>query len=192
MPQAYQLYERLYESDDSFWADEQRATAIWIEVYRTLAELAGIPEHASKVARLVHQTYFSAGAWAAFDDVLPTLEALKGRGLRLGLISNWDSSLEPIIMDMGFGHYFSTIIASTVVRMHKPQPQIFDLALERMGISAAEAVHVGDHLQADVAGAHNAGLTPVLIDRQHRHDKEAREGGFAAIHDLRELLQVIN
>jgi putative hydrolase of the HAD superfamily len=191
MPQAYGLYEQLYQGDDSFWSDEERATAIWIEVYRYLAELAGIPEYASEVARLVHQTYFSAGAWQAFDDVRPTLDALKDRGLRIGLISNWDSSLEPIIMDMGFGHYFSTIIASTVVRMHKPQQQIFDLALERMDVSAAEAVHVGDHLQADVEGARNAGLTPVLIDRQHRHDQEVAGSGLAVVHDLRDLLQVL-
>jgi REG-2-like HAD superfamily hydrolase len=191
MPQVYERYEELYESDDSFWSDEERATAIWLEVYAYLAELAGIPAHAREIARRVHQTYFTAGAWQIFADVLPTLNALKAHGLRMGLISNWDSSLEPIIMDLGLGSHFATIIASTVVRMHKPQRLIFDLALERIGVRAAEAVHVGDHLQADVGGARDAGLLPVLIDRQHRHGTVAATDELAVIHDLRELPAIL-
>jgi putative hydrolase of the HAD superfamily len=178
--QAYELYEELYAGDDSFWADEERSTAIWLTVYAHLARLSGVPDQAEAIARIVHETYFHAGAWKLFDDVLPTLDALKARGVRMGLISNWDSSLEPIIMDLGLGHYFATIIASTVVRMHKPQRQIFDLALERIGCAASEAIHVGDHLQADVGGARQAGLTPVLIDRDHLHRPTIVAGGAGA------------
>ncbi|MDR2197785.1 MAG: HAD family hydrolase [Coriobacteriales bacterium] len=192
MPQVYARYEELYARDDSFWADEERATTLWLELYAYLAELAGLSDHAHRIAQRVHQTYFAPGAWKPFDDTLPTLDALAARGLRLGLISNWDSSLESIIVGMGLDHYFSVILASTVVRAHKPQRQIFDLALERLGLDARSAVHVGDHLQADVGGARAAGLRPVLLDRDHRFDASASaasgaQGDFAVIHSLSEL-----
>jgi putative hydrolase of the HAD superfamily len=59
-----------------------------------------------------------------------------------------------------------TIVSSAEVGLHKPDPRIFELACERVGVAPHEAVHVGDHHYADVLGASAVGMTPVLIDRQ--------------------------
>ena len=169
-PQMYVRYEHAYEQDNSFWNSHDRAKGLWIELYEYMAALLGVPEEAHyKYAEAVYLFYFSPGAWKAFDDVLPMLDALTERGLRLGLISNWDSSLAAVIEGLDMTHYFETIIASADVAMHKPNHEIFDLALDRFGIEANEAMHVGDHLHADAIGANDAGLCGVLLDRKGKY-----------------------
>jgi putative hydrolase of the HAD superfamily len=170
VPAMYQLYERLYEADDSFWSDDERAVAIWLAMYEHLCMLVGVPAaKRAAIAAAVHQRYFTAASWRAFDDVIPTLDFLAARGIRMGLISNWDSTLESVVSGLGLAGYFQTVISSTVVRMHKPMRGIFELALSRLGVGAEAAMHVGDHLSADARGARQAGLRPVLIDRGGRH-----------------------
>ncbi|MCL2756860.1 MAG: HAD family hydrolase [Coriobacteriia bacterium] len=163
----YELYEQLYEQDESFWADEERAVVIWHKMYEFLCELTGVDTSKHKeIAMSVHRRYFTAESWKTFDDVIPALKRLKQQGIRMGLISNWDSTLGDIIEGLGLASYFEIVLSSTVVKLHKPMPEIFKYALEQMGVAPAEALHVGDHLIADVQGAHAVGIMPVLIDRQ--------------------------
>jgi len=170
VPLMYGLYEQLYEQDDSFWSDTVRAQAIWIEMYEYMASLLGIPKQRHReLAEVVYRHYFSAAAWTTFDDVLPTLQTLRGRGIRMGLISNWDSTLCSIIDGLGMASYFETVVASADVCLHKPMPEIFELALRRLAVNAHETLHVGDHLHADVEGAAQAGITPLLLDRAGKH-----------------------
>ncbi len=170
VPLMYGLYEQLYEQDDSFWSDDVRARAIWIEMYEYMASLLDIPPDMRRaLAEEVYLYYFSPGAWKLFDDVLPTLDFLRERGIRMALISNWDSSLSPIIEGLNMAQYFETIVASAVVRLHKPMPEIFNLTLDRLGLDANEALHVGDHVSADALGAAAVGITPILLDRRDKH-----------------------
>jgi putative hydrolase of the HAD superfamily len=162
----YQLYERLYEQDESFWSDDQRAVAIWKEMYMHLCSLLKLPKSAhTRIASAVFRYYLNPKSWAFFADVLPVLQKLKLRGYKLGIISNWDCSLTSIINGLNAASYFDSIIASADVRLHKPMPEIFALACERMNVCPYEAMHVGDHPTADVAGAHAAGLMPVFVNR---------------------------
>ncbi|MDR1713553.1 MAG: HAD family hydrolase [Coriobacteriales bacterium] len=188
MPLVYERYEELYEQDDSFWADDERATAIWLEMYGYLCELVGLGDYASRIAPMVHKVFFRSDYWRPFDDVMPVLDELKQRGIRMGLISNWDNSLADIISGTGLSGYFGSVLSSSVVRMHKPQPGIFHLALAELGALPAETVHVGDHLQADVGGALASGIRPVLIDRDHKH---TNSNAPTIITDLRQLLELI-
>ncbi|MDR2673184.1 MAG: HAD-IA family hydrolase [Coriobacteriales bacterium] len=189
VPHMYEFYEQLYEQDDSFWSDDIRAKAIWIEMYELLSRLVGVPiELQKQLSEKVYAYYFSPGAWQVFSDVVPTLEALKAKGVQMGIISNWDSSLAAIIDGLGLKHYFNHIIASAEVSAHKPMPQIFKLALERLGVTAAQSVHVGDHLLADVAGAAAVGITPVLIDRTGKHT----DANVLRVEDLRQLPGLIS
>lgn len=99
-------------------------------------------------------------------EVPRTLSELKRRGYRMGVISNWDDSLERICQEKGLAKYFEAILASEVVGVEKPNQRIFELALERLGVQAEEAMHVGDNYYADVIGARGVGITPVLLDRR--------------------------
>jgi putative hydrolase of the HAD superfamily len=188
IPLMYQYYEQLYEADNSIWASEDRAVGIWLAMYKYLCELLGITDISDEVAKAGYQKFLNPDSWKPFDDVIGTLFALKSRNITLGLISNWDSSLDSIITGMGIRFYFDTVIASAAVRMHKPQPEIFHLALSEVGAIPSESMHVGDHLQADVGGAAKVGITPVLIDRQDIHPDSP---DYIRIKNLRDLMQYL-
>lgn len=95
--------------------------------------------------------------------------------------------MEGLLRDLRLLPYFDTVVSSAVVGYRKPNPVIFDLACERMGVRAEACVHVGDRPDADGDGARAAGVRPVIIDR---HDAEAGCGyeRMVALTDLLELL----
>ena len=80
-------------------------------------------------------------------------------------MSNWDLSLDDHIRELGLAPYLNVVVGSQAVGSEKPQARIFQIALAQVGVTAAEALHVGDIYTADVLGARAAGLVPVLIDR---------------------------
>ena len=91
------------------------------------------------------------------DGAADALEQLSTRGLPLGVVSNWDSELPVILERLGIGRYFGVVVTSAGAGSPKPAPHIFELALERLGVPAERAVHVGDD-PADEAGARAAGM----------------------------------
>jgi len=100
-----------------------------------------------------------------FDDVIPALTALKGRGLILGLISNVDRDITPLLNKLGLTSLLQVVVTSQDVGFNKPQPEIFREALRQAGVQASEAIYVGDQHQIDVIGANKAGMKGVLLDR---------------------------
>lgn len=92
------------------------------------------------------------------------LEALRGRGLRLGIVSNADGRVDGLLGDVGLLPYFEVVVDSKAVGFEKPDPRIFHAALEMMGVAAKDAAYVGDVYEIDVAGARAAGMRPVLLD----------------------------
>jgi putative hydrolase of the HAD superfamily len=107
--------------------------------------------------------------WLVFPDVRPALETLKARGLVLGAVSNWAWSLPELLDGLGLGRYLDFVAASARVGFDKPHPGIFTWALEQAGVPADTVLHVGDHLDADVAGARALGIDAVLVDRRGRY-----------------------
>ena len=85
--------------------------------------------------------------------------------MQMGVISNIGEQIDSYLDKAGFTDYFAYKITSFEAGCDKPQPQIFQLALKRAGITGAEAVFVGDQYDLDVLGARGAGITPILIDR---------------------------
>lgn len=136
--------------------------------------------------------------WKAEADAGPTLEALQGRGLRMGLISNAsdDTDVQTLVDKTGLRDYFEAIITSASLGIRKPNPRIFEIMLERLDIPANRAVMVGDSLGADILGARNAGIYSVWITR--RADTPANRSHVetvfpdARIHSLAELLPIVD
>jgi putative hydrolase of the HAD superfamily len=95
------------------------------------------------------------------DGAKETLDALKKKGYRLGVISNNDGTCRQKCESLGIAEYFEAIVDSALEGIRKPSPKIFRTALERMKVSADEAAHVGDMYGSDVLGARDAGITPV-------------------------------
>jgi len=123
----------------------------------------------------------------AFADVVPALEALRGMGMPMGILSNFGTGLEELLRDRGLRDYFDFVVVSAVVGVAKPDPAIFDHAAAAAGQPRSRLLYVGDHFGDDVAGARAAGLDVVLIDRADRHgDKPCPR-----IHSLLDLLRYI-
>lgn len=173
MPLVDAYYEERYAEDDAFWTDEERTTSVWIGMYSLLCRKLGIEDEAVAIARRVYDEFGRPDRWALYDDVRPAFERLRERGITIGIISNWDSRLVRILGGLGLGDILSDIVSSADVGLHKPDPRIFELACDRIGVSPHEAAHVGDHHYADYLGASALGMRAVLIDR---HGLDADHG----------------
>ena len=183
MPLLNAYYEDRYRADDTFWTSEEQTSEVWVGMYSMLCRRLDIHEDAAVLARAVYDQFERADRWRLYDDVRPAFERARGRGLRLGIISNWDSRLVRLMDALGISSLLDTVVSSADVGLRKPDPRIFELACARVGASPEESAHVGDHLYADVLGASAAGMRAVLIDRHGTHDEE----GPAPIRTLDEL-----
>jgi putative hydrolase of the HAD superfamily len=110
------------------------------------------------------------------DGAHEGLRALQATGVRLGIISNADGTVEQMLQRLelvqlgpGPGVEVEVLLDSTVVGIAKPDPRIFDLALAEMGIEASDAWYVGDMPGFDVVGARAAGLRPFILDPFQHH-----------------------
>jgi putative hydrolase of the HAD superfamily len=141
----------------------------------------------------IGDTYAAAcemeGAWAhahhfeLYEDAIPTLDALRDRGLKLGLLSNSARDLDEFV-----GHHGLAVDAVLTSRAHgktKPHEAIFRRMLELLDVVPGEAVMVGDTVEDDVEGATAVGMRAVLVDR------EGRYGEHDSIPDLRRLLSLL-
>jgi putative hydrolase of the HAD superfamily len=165
MPLIDEFYEDRYRDDDTFWTSETETSSVWVGMYSLLCRRLGIDADAERIARRVYDAFGDSSRWRPYDDVEPCFERLSARGLKLGLISNWDTRLRRIIDGLGLARYLDVVVSSADVGLHKPDPRIFELACERLGVYPARCAHVGDHHFADITGARSVGMTPVLISR---------------------------
>ncbi|MEN3279195.1 MAG: hypothetical protein V7607_335 [Solirubrobacteraceae bacterium] len=120
----------------------------------------------------------------AYPEVPDALARLRARGARLAVVSNWDVSLHDVLERTGLRPLVDAVIISAELGVAKPDPAIFRAALERLGATADGAVHVGDSLEHDVAGARAAGLEAVLVARNGAAVPE----GVRAVASLAELV----
>jgi putative hydrolase of the HAD superfamily len=102
-----------------------------------------------------------------FEDTRPALDALKTRGLALGVLSNFTRNCKEVLQTLGIASYFSFFAVSSIVRKEKPDRAIFDYAVRAARRPAGEILHVGDSIHADVDGARAAGLNAILLDRDY-------------------------
>lgn len=123
--------------------------------------------------------------FSLYEDTLPALRELKEKGVQMAVLSNWDYSLHRVIHMFGLEAYFDVVIASLEEGVEKPEPGIFSIALSRLGASAAETLHVGDHPIDDVQGARGAGLWALHLDREGVEKLPLR------ITDLRRICEVL-
>lgn len=117
--------------------------------------------------RVSVEAMMSAITFEAYADAHAALAALRELGLRIVCVSNWDHELEQVLERVGLACCFDAVVVSAIVGSRKPDPAIFERALELAGCSASEAVHVGDSVD-DVAGARAAGIDVLRINRGGR------------------------
>ena len=129
---------------------------------------------------------------AVFPDVRPGLEALKGQGLRLAILSNGEPRmLEAAARSAGILRWLDHVVSVEEVKIFKPSPRVYNLASERLGVRSAELGFVSSN-SWDVAGAASAGLTTLWIQRSAAEPPE--ELGFGAervVHTITDLVSLV-
>jgi putative hydrolase of the HAD superfamily len=125
------------------------------------------------LADRLYRTFTDLSNYRLFPDVEQVLERLLATGLRLGVISNFEEWLERLLESLDATRFFEVRIISGVEGMEKPDPRIFHLALDRLGVSASESVYVGDNPMFDIEPANEVGMLAVLLDRRGRFPDHA-------------------
>lgn len=197
-----QVKDRMGEAEDYFlrqarlnrhtWADEQAISEFWTGYYMHLLR-PFVEEHDEhrlyQLATAINDEFSKHTSWEVYPDVVPVLQQLRAHQYNLGVISDWGIALGPILRNLNLIQYFDCLIISAATRHAKPSPQLYELALQRANAIGDYTIHIGDSYIHDVLGARAVGITPILIDREHR--LQARSVDCLLVHSLDELLALL-
>lgn len=147
--------------------DRERAS----RYLETLFRLAGVPaEQGETVRDTLYALHREQHLWSGVEaTTAPALDRLRAAGYRLAVISNSDGRAEEALAAADLLSRFEFVVDSQLVGVEKPDPRIFHVALERLGIVPAEGLYVGDLYEIDVVGARRAGLDVILLDPLGKH-----------------------
>jgi putative hydrolase of the HAD superfamily len=163
--------------------------ARWHRFTRKIAEEVPelLPHHAAWLDRLAGE-FDTATSWTLSPEVPGVLRRLRGRGLRVGIVSNWHEGLHRIVSEIGLLEMVDFVVCSADVGFRKPHPAIFHAALRECGATASSVVHVGDTWAEDVVGAQGVGITAVHLAK----GPDPRAGGpCRTIADLTEIENLV-
>lgn len=139
--------------------------ADWLQlVQRTFDGLAP-PSVIQILFPRLYDRFAQPDAWHVYEDVTPLLTALRARGLKLGIISNWDDRLRPLLKALKLEAYFDSIMVSCEVGVCKPAREVFRAACAELGSAPEHILHIGDNREADWQGARDAGLQALHLRR---------------------------
>jgi len=140
----------------------------WYEVVRSVFLEVGMFDRFDDYFDELFET-FGKEAWELFPETKDVLSSLKGKGLRLGIISNFDTRVYDVCTSLGIINYFDSFVISSEAGYAKPSPEIFSLALRKNGVSPSECIHIGDSLEHDFYGARSVGIRVLLLDKRGRY-----------------------
>lgn len=137
----------------------------WKDVVLQTFQMAGVPD-AQAIATIADQLYkdFSSPCtWQVLEGAETTLRRCRKRGLRLAVISNFDRRLEDVLVGLGLREHFDFVLTSEAAGWPKPDPRIFQKALQLAHTEPAAAAHVGDSYRCDYKGARAVGMNSFLV-----------------------------
>lgn len=124
----------------------------------------------------LYDRFASPGAWALAPWARETLEYLRGRGLRLGILSNWDSRLPRMLEELDIRSAIDFCVISHQVGFEKPHREIFRQALEQAGTEAGRTLYVGDSYPADIEPARELGVRTFWLAPQAEREEAKYDG----------------
>jgi putative hydrolase of the HAD superfamily len=136
---------------------------------------------------------FTRAALVPREGAIDTLEALKGRGFKRGVISVCSSDVEEVWGETELAPHIDDLVLSCTVGLRKPDPRIYELACVRLGVEPGECLFVGDGANDELAGALRVGMHAVCVLPPGRHEPnwpEAR-GWEPTIRSLRDVLELV-
>ncbi len=145
--------------------------ASYMQYFNNWMAAAGIPAaEIEAYGEHFRRLHGEASLWRVVrPGTMEALERLKSEGIKLAIVSNAEGQIESDARRYGLHPFFDVIVDSHVVGVAKPDPRIFQIALERLGVAPDEARFAGDIYSIDVLGAHAAGIEAALIDQHDRY-----------------------
>jgi putative hydrolase of the HAD superfamily len=138
--------------------------AWWTERIRSSLAAAGSETMPESLGEALFNHYADAAAWQVYADVAYQLPRWCERGLKLAVVSNFDSRLPGLLEQLGLSPWLRAVVVSSSAGAAKPDPAPFQIALKQLQLDASQVWHVGDSPQ-DVAGAAAAGLPCIQVRR---------------------------
>jgi HAD superfamily hydrolase (TIGR01662 family) len=161
---AVALAARLLDSSGSIY-DPQ----VFIDYTRRIIEgMGGTGVRIDDAARDIYDEWSFCHHFSLYEDVAEVVRELHARGLTIGLISNTQRCLASFQAHFALDGLFTVAVSSAAHGYMKPHPSIFHAALSQAGVSAHEAVMVGDSVEHDIAGARQVGMRAILVARPGR------------------------
>jgi len=163
---AAEPHARLVLDDQKVVGATNDASRGWL-FFDLILERAGITLSESTKAALaeLHEYHVANNLWELVPDgVRPALTAMREHGLTLTIVSNANGTLRAHLARIGLDRYVDCVLDSCDEQVEKPDPRLFEIALERSGARKESTIHVGDLYNIDIVGARNAGLRAVLLD----------------------------
>ena len=151
-------------------AIDQMETPDWASARQVIASAVGVPGDKLDAAVALLEELMETTPWVAVDGAADALRALSGAGYRLGVVSNASGNVAELLAENrvcaidGDLPPVGIIVDSYLVGIEKPDPRIFHIALDALGVTAQRSLYVGDTVRFDVIGARAAGLHPVHVD----------------------------
>ena len=143
--------------------------AWWKAIAISTFKMAGVFDQFSDFESFFGDLYFhfaTAKPWFIYPDVEECLEYWYSQGIELGVLSNFDSRIFPVLEMLNLANFFKSVTISTEVGAAKPDPLLFAAALQKHSCPASEAWHVGDSYEQDYEGAKTAGLKGIWLNRK--------------------------
>lgn len=170
------------------WSARERPGALaWGRMVATIAVRAGMDDaRASDLLAVAWREHEVFNLWRKVPAGLgAALDAVRQRGVRVAIISNSEGMLEALFERLGIRRHFDAVVDSGVVGVEKPDPRIFQIAMDAFGVPRDRTLHLGDIVATDIEGARNAGIRGALIDPfEHyrgRHPEVPRVPSAAAV-----------
>jgi HAD superfamily hydrolase (TIGR01549 family) len=140
--------------------------AIFVDYTRRIIEgMGGSGPGAQAAAQDLYDEWAACHHFTLYEEVPDVLGSLHAEGFILGLISNTQRSLATFERHFGLDGLFAVALSSSDHGYMKPHPSIFEEGLRQAGVSASEAIMVGDSVPHDIAGALRLGMRGILVAR---------------------------
>ncbi len=163
LPEAAPKAFAFYETAQTIAMTWDEVLAHWRQFHYMLLSGMKVSGDAVALAESLASSWSDPDVWPLFEGAREVILRVRQQGLRTGLISNWDAGLTRVLKALDVYDLFDIIVVSANVGHAKPEAAIFENALALAGVRPEAAVHVGDSLEADVAGAEAVGMRPIWI-----------------------------
>jgi putative hydrolase of the HAD superfamily len=161
------VWQRLWPSvEDDYMLGGRRGDDIGRDAWRATLDACGARDERLLDRAVSEWDRFERASFRLFPDVLPALDDLEQRGVRVGMVTNGAGVVQRDKLEaVGLADRFAPLVISSEAGVKKPDPAIFEVALAAAGVAAAETWFVGDNLWHDVPGAVASGVHAIWLDR---------------------------